>query len=106
MPLLRRAVQDFSFIVSCLPLVAIAPILRVTLGPGDATPIAVGALAVVYTSLTACLVGLRSAELGALDVVAAGGRGRLFALVHVRAGRPSRRSSPACRSRRRPPSWA
>jgi len=84
-PLLRRAVQDFSFIVSCLPLVAIAPILRVTLGPGDSTPIAVGALAVVYTSLTACLVGLRSAELGALDVVAAGGRGRLFALIHVRA---------------------
>jgi ABC-type nitrate/sulfonate/bicarbonate transport system permease component len=88
---LRKVIYDVALTTTCLPLVAMAPILRVVLGRGEATPIALGALAVVFTSLNAALLGFDSADRSSLDVVAAGGRGRLFALwyVHARSAVPS-----------------
>ena len=83
-PPLRRVVYDVALTVSCLPLVAVAPILRVVLGRGESTPVALSALAVVFTTLTATLLGLGAASPSTLDVVRAGGRGRSFALRAVR----------------------
>lgn len=84
-PVTRRVVSAVALTVFCLPLVALAPILRVVLGPGTAVPIALGGLAVFFTTLVAALVGLRSAPTGPLELVSTYGRGRWTALAEVRA---------------------
>lgn len=84
-PITRRVVSVVALTVFCLPLVALAPILRVVLGPGTAVPISLSALAVFFTTLVAALVGLRSAPSGPLELVASYGRGRLTALTKVRS---------------------
>jgi sulfonate transport system permease protein len=71
--------------VFCLPLVATGPILRVFFGPGPGPQIALAALAVYYTTLIPLLVGLRAAPDSWFDLVRSYGRGRMSALVHVRA---------------------
>lgn len=83
-PRVRPLVVAVTLTVSCLPLVALAPILRVLLGRGESTPITLGALAVLYTSLAAGVLGLRAASPSTIDVVRAGGRGGWFALHAVR----------------------
>lgn len=90
-PASRRVVSGVSLTIFCLPLVALAPILRVVLGPGNATPIALAALAVFFTTYIATLLGLDGAPAGAIEVVRSYGRGRFvaFATVRVRASVPA-----------------
>jgi sulfonate transport system permease protein len=84
-PLLRISIASFN-----IPLVAIAPILVVTLS-GDGPKAALAALAVFFTTLIATMVGLRSADRTALDVVRAygGGRGAALRKVKLWAALPS-----------------
>jgi sulfonate transport system permease protein len=81
---LRAVVHRVALTVTCLPLVAIAPILRVVGGRGDAPQVALAAMAVFFTTLVAAELGLRSADPAAVDVVRALGGGRLSVLVRVR----------------------
>ena len=78
-------IRGLALVVFCLPLVATGPILRVIFGPGDWPQIVLAALAVYYTTLIPLLVGLRALPSGWLDLVRSYGRGRMAALVHVRA---------------------
>lgn len=84
-PRLMPLVAGLALVVFCLPLIATGPILRVLMGPGDGPQIALAALAVYYTTLIPLLTGLRATPAGWLDLVSTYGRGRLAALVHVRA---------------------
>lgn len=78
-------IRGLALVVFCLPLVATGPILRVVFGPGAWPQIVLAALAVYYTTLIPLLVGLRALPSGWLDLVQSYGRGRMAALVHVRA---------------------
>jgi ABC-type nitrate/sulfonate/bicarbonate transport system permease component len=84
-PRSERVVTGLALLVFCLPLVATGPILRVFFGPGEGPQIALAALAVYYTTLIPLLVGLRAAPDSWFDLVRSYGRGRVAALVHVRA---------------------
>jgi sulfonate transport system permease protein len=84
-PRSERVVTGLALLVFCLPLVATGPILRVFFGPGPGPQIALAALAVYYTTLIPLLVGLRAAPDSWFDLVRSYGRGRMSALVHVRA---------------------
>jgi sulfonate transport system permease protein len=84
-PLLRLAIASFN-----IPLVAIAPILVVTLS-GDGPKAALAALAVFFTTLIATILGLRSADRTSLDLVRAygGGTGTALRKVKLWAALPS-----------------
>jgi sulfonate transport system permease protein len=84
-PLLRLAIASFN-----IPLVAIAPILVVTLS-GDGPKAALAALAVFFTTLIATVLGLRSADRTSLDVIRAygGGTGTTLRKVKLWAALPS-----------------
>lgn len=84
-PRSERVVTGLALLVFCLPLVATGPILRVLFGPGPGPQITLAALAVYYTTLIPLLVGLRAAPQSWFDLVRSYGRGRMAALVHVRA---------------------
>jgi ABC-type nitrate/sulfonate/bicarbonate transport system permease component len=84
-PRSERVIKGLALLVFCLPLVATGPILRVFFGPGPGPQIALAALAVYYTTLIPLLVGLRAAPESWSDLVRSYGRGRIAALVHVRA---------------------
>ncbi|WP_424929370.1 ABC transporter permease [Amaricoccus tamworthensis] len=84
-PASERTVRGFALLIFCLPLVATGPILRVIFGPGPWPQIVLAALAVYYTTFVPLLVGLRALPSNWLDLVSSYGRGRLAALVHVRA---------------------
>ena len=84
-PRSERVITGLALLVFCLPLVATGPILRVFFGPGPGPQIALAALAVYYTTLIPLLVGLRAAPESWFDLVRSYGRGRMAALVHVRA---------------------
>ncbi|MGV8969231.1 MAG: ABC transporter permease [Microbacteriaceae bacterium] len=84
-PRSRAVVSGAGLVVFCLPLVATGPILRVVLGPGPETQIALAALAVYYTTLIPLLVGLKAAPATWFDVVRSYGRGNYATLVFVRA---------------------
>src|SRR6476619_483291 len=73
-PLLRLAIASVN-----IPLVAIAPILVVVLS-GDGPKVVLAALSVFFTTLIATVLGLRSADRTALDVVRAAGGGGLMSL--------------------------
>ena len=77
-PLLRVAIAAFN-----IPLVAIAPILVVTLS-GDGPKAALAALAVFFTTMIATILGLGSADAHSLDVVRANGGGKGMALRKVK----------------------
>lgn len=81
----ERVITSLALLVFCLPFVATGPILRVFFGPGDWPQIVIAALAVYYTTLIPLLVGLRAAPASWFDIVRSYGRGRMAALVHVRA---------------------
>jgi ABC-type nitrate/sulfonate/bicarbonate transport system permease component len=78
-------IRGLALLVFCLPLVATGPILRVVFGPGPWPQITLAALAVYYTTLIPLLVGLRAVPADWLDLVRSYGRGRVSALVHIRA---------------------
>ena len=83
-PPLRRSVGAIALTIFCLPFIAVAPILRLITGPGNGTPIALSALAVVFTTYVAALLGFDLAPGSALDVIRSYGRGRLIAFRDVR----------------------
>lgn len=84
-PRSERVITGLALLIFCLPLVATGPILRVVFGPGPVPQIALAALAVYYTTLIPLLVGLRAAPDSWFDLVRSYGRGKMSALVHVRA---------------------
>jgi len=83
-PPLRRSIAAICLTIFCLPFIALAPILRVITGPGTGTPIAFAALAVLFTTYVAALLGFDTAPGSALDVVRSFGKGRLVAFRKVR----------------------
>ncbi|MBN2740668.1 MAG: ABC transporter permease subunit [Rhodobacteraceae bacterium] len=85
LPSLARLISALALVVFCLPLVATGPILRVIWGPGLGPQITLAALAVYYTTFLPLMVGLRAAPPSWFDLVRSYGRGRLSALVEVRA---------------------
>ena len=78
-------IRALALVVFCLPLVATGPVLRVLFGPGAGPQITLAALAVYYTTLIPLLVGLRAVPSDWLDLVRSYGRGRMTALLRVRA---------------------
>jgi len=82
-PWLQGIVVQLAVASYCLPLVAIGPILSLLL-TGNAPMITMAALSVFFTTLIGALLGLRSADRVALDVVRAYGGGRWHELVKVR----------------------
>jgi ABC-type nitrate/sulfonate/bicarbonate transport system permease component len=89
-PLIERALLRIAIASYCLPLVAIGPILTFVLH-GDAPKAALAGLLVFFPSLVGMVVGLRSADAAALDVITACGGGSWTQLskVRLRAALPS-----------------
>ncbi|MGZ2255908.1 ABC transporter permease [Roseobacter sp. A03A-229] len=84
-PPVERPIRILSLVIFCLPLIATGPILRVLYGPGIGPQVTLSALSVFYTTLIPLLAGLRAVPRVWLDLVESYGRGRLTALVEVRA---------------------
>ncbi len=82
-PAAEKALVRVAVATYALPIIAVAPILQVTLS-GSAPKIALAALAVFFTTMTGTLLGLRSADRAMLDVVRACGGGKLAQLRKVR----------------------
>lgn len=84
-PLTEGVVLRLALVVYCLPLVALGPVLRVILGPGEGPQVVLAALAVFFTTLVPTVVGLRAVPQSWLDLVTSYGRGRVRAAVSVRS---------------------
>jgi len=82
-PPLERLVTQIGVVSYCLPVVAVGPILTVTLN-GDAPMVAMAALLVFFTTLIGVLAGLRTADRTSLELVLAYGGGRWMQLLKVR----------------------
>jgi sulfonate transport system permease protein len=67
-PLLEALAMQVAVVIYATPLLAIAPIIAVAL-PGDEPKVALAALAVFFPTLIASLIGLRSADGRAIDLV-------------------------------------
>jgi ABC-type nitrate/sulfonate/bicarbonate transport system permease component len=83
LPLAERALLQLALASYCLPVIAIGPVLAV-LFSGDTPKVILAALSVIFTTLVATLVGLRSADRTSLDVVRAYGGGSWTLLWRVR----------------------
>lgn len=83
LPPLAPTLQHLAIASYCLPIVAIGPILQIVLD-GNTPKSVLAALAVFFTTLIGTLVGLRSADTTALEVVRGFGGGRLHELAKVR----------------------
>ena len=95
-PALERIITQLGVISYCLPLVAIGPIIFIVLGPPasgapSGTAVVLAALSVFFTTLVGSILGLRSADRAALDVVTVYGGTRLTQLrtVQVISALPS-----------------
>ena len=87
-PLLEPVVMQVAVISYCIPLVAIAPVLFIVIGNPDAgqrsgTATALAALSVFFVTVVGTVLGLRSADRAALDVVRVFGGGRVRQLQKV-----------------------
>ncbi|WP_165354567.1 ABC transporter permease [Tropicimonas sp. IMCC6043] len=82
-PALERPVFSAALAIYALPIIALAPILMVLLDR-DAAMVALSALAVIFTTLVAAALGLRSADPAALDMVHVLGGSTWQKLVRVR----------------------
>lgn len=82
-PLAERALLRVVLASYCMPIIAIGPVLEIVQS-GTAPQSTLAGLSVVFTTLVGCLVGLRSADTTALDLVRAYGGGRWSQLVRVR----------------------
>ena len=82
-PPLERIVTQIGVVSYCLPVVAVGPILTVTLN-GDTPMVAMAALLVFFTTLIGVLAGLRAADRASLELVLAFGGGRWMQLLKVR----------------------
>ena len=89
LPLLERPVLHVAVAVSSLPIIALGPILQVTLA-GDAPRSALAGLAVFFTTLVGTIVGLRACDPASVDVIRAlgGGKSSVLRKVRVRAALP------------------
>ncbi len=82
-PLAEAALLRVVLATYCMPVIAIGPILQITLN-GTAPKIALAALSVLFTTLIGALTGLRSADTTALELVTAYGGGKWKQLVKIR----------------------
>ncbi|MDD9370160.1 MAG: ABC transporter permease subunit [Acidimicrobiales bacterium] len=89
LPLLERPVLHVAVAVSSLPIIALGPILQVTLA-GDAPRSALAGLAVFFTTLVGTIVGLRACDRASIDVIRAlgGGKASVLRKVRIRAALP------------------
>ncbi|MGH9123511.1 MAG: ABC transporter permease [Acidimicrobiales bacterium] len=89
-PLIEKGLLRVAIASYCLPIIAVGPILTFVLN-GDAPKSALAALLVFFPTLVGVLVGLRSADPVALDLIRAVGGGRWAQLfkVRLRAALPS-----------------
>ncbi|MEJ2868228.1 ABC transporter permease subunit [Actinomycetospora sp. OC33-EN08] len=82
LPWLETLVLNIAVISYCLPVVAVGPILAVVFG-GRTPSIALAAIFCFFTTTVGTLLGLRSADRAALDVVTVFGGGRLERIRRV-----------------------
>ncbi len=89
-PLVEKALLRVAVASYCLPIIAIGPILTFVLH-GDAPKSALAGLLVFFPTLVGVVVGLRSADRSALDMIRAAGGGSWSQLfkVRLRAAIPS-----------------
>jgi ABC-type nitrate/sulfonate/bicarbonate transport system permease component len=89
-PWVERPLMKLGVASYCLPVIAIGPILQIIFN-GQNPKIILAALSVFFTTLVGTLVGLRSADPIALDVVHAYGGGSVQKLrkVRIRSALPS-----------------
>jgi ABC-type nitrate/sulfonate/bicarbonate transport system permease component len=89
-PVLERPLMRLGVASYCLPIIAIGPIFQITFN-GQTPKIILAAMSVFFTTLVGTLVGLRSADATALDLVHAYGGGAIRKLtkVRLRAALPS-----------------
>ena len=89
-PLLERPLMRLGVASFCLPVIAIGPIFTVTFN-GETPKIILAAMSVFFTTLVGMLLGLRSADKTALDLVYAygGGSWSMLTKVRLRAALPS-----------------
>ena len=82
-PALGRLVLGLGVVSFCLPVVAIGPVLAIVFS-GDVPRVVLSALCVFFTTLVATMIGLRSADQAAIDLVHAFGGRPIDQLVKVR----------------------
>ncbi len=82
-PRVERAALSAAIVTYCLPLIAIGPILQITLH-GDTPRVALAALSVFFTTMVGVLSGLHSASPVTLDVIRSLGGNQLHELRFVR----------------------
>lgn len=88
-PRLEGVVMQLAVVSYCIPIVAIGPLLLLILGiptPGEPSSTAafLAAICVFFTTVVGSLLGLKSADRAALDVVRVYGGGRFTQLRKVR----------------------
>jgi len=90
LPILERPLMRLGVASFCLPVIAIGPIFTVTFN-GQTPKIILAAMSVFFTTLVGMLLGLRSADKTALDVVHAygGGPTKMLTKIRIRAALPS-----------------
>lgn len=90
LPLVETALLRVALTVYCMPLFAVGPVLEVVTN-GTTTQSLLAGASVNFTTLIGCLVGLRSADPIALDMVKAygGGRWRQLTKVRIKAALPA-----------------
>lgn len=87
-PRFETVITQVAVISYCVPTVAVVPILYIVIGPpepGDpsGTAVVLAALSVFFTTVVGAVLGFRSADQAALDVVSVYGGGRLRQLLTV-----------------------
>jgi ABC-type nitrate/sulfonate/bicarbonate transport system permease component len=82
-PVVERLLMRLAIASYCIPIVAIAPILIVTTS-GDTPKAALAAIIVLFTTLIATLLGLRSVDKSTVDLVRSCGGGSWMTLRKVR----------------------
>jgi ABC-type nitrate/sulfonate/bicarbonate transport system permease component len=82
-PITERLVLQLAIASYCIPIMAVGPLLSLLFN-GDTPMAGMSALSVFFTTLVGALLGLRSADATALDLVRAYGGGRWQQLRRVR----------------------
>lgn len=88
LPAMRGIAMQLAVISYCIPIVAIGPVVRIVIGAPPSgepsgTAVFLAAMSVFFTTVVGALLGLRSADRAALDVVRVYGGGRWQQLVKV-----------------------
>lgn len=87
-PIVEPVAMQIAVISYCIPIVAIAPVLYIVIGPATSgepsgTAVALATMSVFFTTVVGTLVGLRSADKASLDVVTVYGGGRFSRMRKV-----------------------